>query len=51
MKEPVDRRKFFKIAGTSIGVGAFFHVAPLLGQTAGGRSSPDKSRRSMSRLK
>ena len=30
MKEPVDRRKFF-IAGTSVGVGALFHVAPLLG--------------------
>ncbi|HEY7114272.1 MAG TPA: metallophosphoesterase, partial [Thermoanaerobaculia bacterium] len=33
----LDRRKFFRIAGTSIGVGALFHVAPMLGRTAEGR--------------
>ena len=33
----LDRRKFFRIAGTSIGVGALFHVAPLLGRTTEGR--------------
>jgi hypothetical protein len=37
MKEDFDRRKFLKIAGTSIGVGALFQVTPLLGQTAAGR--------------
>ena len=37
MKDPVDRRTFMKIAGASIGVGALFHVAPLLGATADGR--------------
>src|SRR5260370_22647936 len=37
MKENFDRRKFLKIAGTSIGVGALFQVTPLLGQTAAGR--------------
>ncbi len=37
MKDPVDRRTFMKIAGASIGVGALFHVAPLLGATPGGR--------------
>jgi hypothetical protein len=37
MKDPVDRRTFMKIAGTSIGVGALFHVAPLLGASSGGR--------------
>jgi 3',5'-cyclic AMP phosphodiesterase CpdA len=37
MKDSFDRRKFLKIAGTSIGVGAFFQVAPLLGQSGGGR--------------
>jgi 3',5'-cyclic AMP phosphodiesterase CpdA len=37
MKDSVDRRKFLKIAGTSIGVGALFHVAPLLGDSASGR--------------
>ncbi|HYT31195.1 MAG TPA: metallophosphoesterase, partial [Thermoanaerobaculia bacterium] len=34
MKDPVDRRTFMKIAGTSIGVGALFTVAPLLGASA-----------------
>ena len=37
MKDPVDRRTFMKIAGASIGVGALFHVAPLLRATPGGR--------------
>jgi len=37
MKDPVDRRTFMKIAGASIGVGALFRVAPLLGATAEGR--------------
>jgi calcineurin-like phosphoesterase family protein len=34
MSEPVDRRKFMKIAGTSIGVGALFRVSPLLADPA-----------------
>ena len=38
MDQPLDRRKFLKVAGTSIGVGALFQVAPLLGQSAQGRS-------------
>ena len=29
MKDPVDRRTFMEIVGTSIGVGALFTVAPL----------------------
>jgi 3',5'-cyclic AMP phosphodiesterase CpdA len=37
MKDPVNRRTFMKIAGTSIGVGALFHVVPLLGASDGGR--------------
>jgi len=37
MKDPVDRRTFMKIAGTSIGVGALFTVAPLLGASPAGR--------------
>ena len=37
MKDAVDRRAFLKIAGTSIGFGALFHVAPLLGASATGR--------------
>src|SRR5437773_8224240 len=37
MKEDFDRRKFLKIAGTSIGVGALFQVTPLLARTAAGR--------------
>jgi 3',5'-cyclic AMP phosphodiesterase CpdA len=37
MKDPVDRRTFMKIAGTSIGVGALFQVAPLLGASIRGR--------------
>jgi 3',5'-cyclic AMP phosphodiesterase CpdA len=37
MEKPVDRRRFFKIAGASIGVGALFHVAPLLGREGEGR--------------
>jgi len=39
MDQPLDRRKFLKVAGTSIGVGALFQVAPLLGQSAQGRRS------------
>lgn len=38
MKEPVDRRKFLKIAGASIGVGALFQVAPLAARSAEARS-------------
>ena len=38
MKDPVDRRRFLKIAGVSIGVGALFKVSPLLGATGEGRS-------------
>ena len=34
MSEPVDRRKFMKIAGASIGVGALFQVAPLIADPA-----------------
>jgi calcineurin-like phosphoesterase family protein len=30
MKQPVDRRKFLKIAGVSMGVGALYSVAPAL---------------------
>ncbi|HSD71656.1 MAG TPA: metallophosphoesterase [Thermoanaerobaculia bacterium] len=37
MKDSVDRRSFLKIAGTSIGIGALFHVAPMLGASADGR--------------
>ena len=37
MDKPFDRRKFLKVAGTSIGVGALFQVAPLLGQSTQGR--------------
>jgi len=37
MTEPVDRRRFFRIAGASIGVGALFHVSPMLGRSAEGR--------------
>ena len=37
MKDSFDRRKFLKIAGTSIGVGALFQVAPMLGQSADGQ--------------
>ena len=37
MKDPLDRRTFMKIAGASIGVGALFQVAPLLGATPDGR--------------
>jgi hypothetical protein len=37
MKDPVDRRQFMKIAGTSIGVGALFHVVPLLGASPAGQ--------------
>jgi 3',5'-cyclic AMP phosphodiesterase CpdA len=37
MKDSVDRRTFLKIAGTSIGVGALFQVAPLFGASASGR--------------
>jgi 3',5'-cyclic AMP phosphodiesterase CpdA len=37
MKNTVDRRAFMKIAGASIGVGALFHVAPLLGASPRGR--------------
>jgi len=38
MKDPVDRRTFMKVAGASIGVGALFHVAPLLGASPRGRA-------------
>ncbi len=31
MSERVDRRSFLKIAGTSLGIGALYSVAPLLG--------------------
>jgi len=31
MSKPVDRRSFLKIAGTSLGIGALYSVAPLLG--------------------
>jgi len=37
MTEHVDRRRFLQIAGVSIGAGALFQVAPLLGQTGAGR--------------
>jgi 3',5'-cyclic AMP phosphodiesterase CpdA len=37
MEKSVDRRKFFKIAGASIGVGALFHVSPLLARSGEGR--------------
>jgi 3',5'-cyclic AMP phosphodiesterase CpdA len=37
MKDDVDRRSFLKIAGASIGIGALFHVAPMLGGSADGR--------------
>jgi hypothetical protein len=37
MTNAVDRRRFMKIAGASIGVGALFRVAPLLGATPRGR--------------
>ena len=37
MKDPVDRRTFMKIAGTSIGVGALFHVVPQLNASPAGR--------------
>lgn len=37
MKDTFDRRRFLKVAGTSIGVGALFHVAPLLGSSGEGR--------------
>ena len=31
MSDRVDRRSFLKIAGTSLGIGALYSVAPLLG--------------------
>ncbi len=31
MANRVDRRSFLKIAGTSLGIGALYSVAPLLG--------------------
>src|SRR5947209_5998319 len=31
MSDRVDRRSFLKIAGTSLGIGALYRVAPLLG--------------------
>ena len=34
MTESLNRRKFMKIAGTSIGVGALYRVAPLLAGSA-----------------
>ena len=37
MKDPINRRTFMKITGTSIGVGALFQVPPLLGASAHGR--------------
>jgi Calcineurin-like phosphoesterase len=37
MTENVSRRKFFQVAGTSIGAGALFTVAPLLARTGEGR--------------
>ncbi len=37
MKDTVDRRSFLKIAGTSIGIGALFHVAPMPGSSEDGR--------------
>lgn len=37
MKELPDRRRFLKIAGASIGAGALFRVAPLLGMSPEGR--------------
>jgi len=38
MTRQVDRRQFMRIAGASLGVGALFHVAPLLGESRLGRS-------------
>lgn len=31
MKNPINRRSFLRIAGTSIGIGALYHFGPLLG--------------------
>ena len=33
MKLPIDRRSFLKIAGTSLGVGSLYRIAPLYGAT------------------
>jgi 3',5'-cyclic AMP phosphodiesterase CpdA len=33
MKAPIDRRAFLKIAGTSLGMGSLYQVAPLYGAT------------------
>ena len=30
MRNPIDRRKFLKIAGASLGFGALYRVAPAL---------------------
>ncbi len=37
MRDSFDRRRFLKVVGTSIGAGALFHVAPMLGQSPNGR--------------
>jgi 3',5'-cyclic AMP phosphodiesterase CpdA len=37
MKDSIDRRRFLTLTGTSIGVGALLHVAPLLAQSQSGR--------------
>ena len=37
MRDSLDRRSFMRLAGASIGVGALFQVAPLLGDSARGR--------------
>ncbi len=41
MSQPIDRRKLLKIAGTSLGFGALYTVAPLLGETRAGRMLSD----------
>jgi 3',5'-cyclic AMP phosphodiesterase CpdA len=37
MTDQINRRKFLKVAGASIGAGALFRVAPLLAETGQGR--------------
>jgi 3',5'-cyclic AMP phosphodiesterase CpdA len=39
MKAPIDRRAFLKIAGTSLGIGSLYRVAPLYGATPGARET------------
>jgi 3',5'-cyclic AMP phosphodiesterase CpdA len=38
MREPIDRRRFLKVVGASLGYGALYRVAPALGASAPARA-------------